>query len=292
MATLLLAVVASGEVEAQAQDVEPDDAGAQGEVDGAAALSALLQDPLANLSALMTDNTLGLRSGVDNDESYEINLQPVYSINFEELGWSVIPRAMIPIISVKPGTDLPRLADDGSLQAGRDKGRETGLSDIVTQFFFTPLGQKGWKFGGGPMLSWNTRTDTDLKGAGYGAGPIGVAVGEVGPLSVSVLGGHLQGFDNDFSTTILQPMVYYNFESLPGAYVAYNNTISYDHKSKGGSGNHWNVPLGLTTGKTFDMGGGHGFDLGIGAYHMPSWGRPKGGTEYQIKLGLAWIFPR
>ena len=41
---------------------------------------------LANLSALMTDNTLGLRAGTDNDESYEINLQPVYSINFEELG--------------------------------------------------------------------------------------------------------------------------------------------------------------------------------------------------------------
>ena len=50
---------------------------AQEEGDGAAKLAALLQDPLANLAALSTDNTLGLRGGPDNDESYEINLQPV-----------------------------------------------------------------------------------------------------------------------------------------------------------------------------------------------------------------------
>ncbi len=220
----------------------------------------------------------------------------MYSLNFPELGITVIPRAMIPFVGVKPGADLPRLGfdevDDPVLTGGNDKGYEWGLSDIVTQFFITPMGQEGWKWGAGPMISWKTRTDNDVKGAGGGAGPIGVLVGALGPIDVAALGGHLWGFDGDFSTSIVQPMLYYNFDSIPGAYVAYNNTASYDHKTQGSNGNSWTIPLGLTTGRTFDMGGGHGFDIGIGGYHLPSWGRPKGGAKYQLKLGLTWIFPR
>ena len=267
---------------------------AMAEGGGAAELAALLQDPLANLAAVMTDNTASFKSGPDHDdEAYEFNIQPVYSINFPELGFTLIPRAMIPVIGAKPGTALPRLSDDGlSLEPGGDKGREWGLSDIVTQFFITPMGQEGWKWGAGPMISWKTRTDNDVKGAGGGSGPIGVLVGALGPIDMAVLGGHLWGFDGDFSTTIVQPMMFYNIESMPGAYVSYNNTVSYDHKVKGGNGNAWTIPVGLTAGRTFDMGGGHGFDLGVGAYGLPGGGRPKGGAKYQVKLGLSWIFPR
>lgn len=261
---------------------------------GAAELAALLQDPLANLSAISTDNTISFKSGPDHDdEAYEFNIQPVYSMNFPELGFTMIPRAMIPVVGAKAGTDLPRLSDDGlSLEPGDDEGRQWGVSDIVTQFFFTPMGQEGWKWGAGPMISWRTRTDNDVKGAGGGAGPIGVLVGELGPIDAAILGGHLWGFDSDFSTTIVQPMLYYNVESVPGAWIAYNNTVSYDHKVKGGDGNAWTIPLGLTIGRTFDMGGGHGFDMGVGAYHLPGGGRPKGGAKYQMKLSVSWIFPR
>jgi hypothetical protein len=80
---------------------------------GAAKLAALLQDPLANMSAVMTDNTASFKSGPDHDdEAYEFNIQPVYSLNFAEQDFTLIARAMIPVIGVKPGTDLPRLSDD------------------------------------------------------------------------------------------------------------------------------------------------------------------------------------
>ena len=265
--------------------------------DAAAELAAKLQDPLANIAALMTDNTVSFKTGADHDdEAYEFNLQPVYSLNFPELGFTLIPRAMIPVVGIKPGTDLPRLGlgedDELLLSGGGDKGREWGLSDIVTQFFFTPTGQEGWQWGAGPMISWRTRTDNDVKGAGGGAGPIGVLVGDIGPIGGAIMGGHLWGFDGDFSTTIVQPMMYYNFENIPGAYLGYNNTVAYDHKTKGGSGNSWTVPLGLMAGRTFDVGGGYGLDVSLGGYHLPSWGRPQGGAKYQLKLGLSWIFPR
>jgi hypothetical protein len=260
---------------------------------GAAELSALLQDPLANISALMTDNTISFRTGPTNERAYEFNIQPVYSLNFQELGWTVIPRGMIPILGLKPGAELPRLANDGITVVDEgQKDRQWGLGDIVTQFFFTPMDQKGIKLGGGPMLSWKTRTNDDLKGPGWGAGLVGVMVGGGEVFSYAVVLGHLWGYDGDFSTSFTQPMLYYNFEFLPGAYIAYNNTISYDVKATGDFDDKWTIPLGLTAGKTFDMGGGHGFDLSLGSYVLPSWGRPKGAAEYQVKFGLTWIFPR
>lgn len=264
---------------------------------GAAELAAKLQDPLATIAAIETDNIFSLRAGEDNKENFTFQIQPAYSINFPDWGFSVIPRANIPIIGLKPGTELRVVTDfdDGGGEdvEADDKDRQWGLSDIVTQFFVAPMGQGEWKAGLGPQISWRTRTDNDVKGAGAGAGPSGVLVGGIGQLSVAVLAGHLWGFDGDFSSTNIQPALYYNLESTPGAYVYYNNTISYDFKTKGGNGNSWTVPLGIGIGRTFAVGEeGHGFDIGVGGYHQPTWGRPSGGEEFQIQLKMAWIFPR
>jgi hypothetical protein len=263
--------------------------------DAAAAMAAMLQDPLANISAITSDSTASFKAGPDHDdEAYVASVEPVYSFNFPDRGFSIVARAQIPYMGIKPGTDLPRLADDGFPidEDKGDKGREWGLGDITTQFFYAPMDQEGWKFGGGPVISWRTRSDNDLKGAGGGAGPAFVAVGEIGSLGVAAVFTHLQGFDGDFSNTALQPMAFYNLESISGAYVGYNNSVSYDHKNKSGEGNSWTIPLGLTAGRTLDMGGGHGLDIGLGAYGLPGFGRPEGGAKYQVKLALGWIFPR
>lgn len=268
---------------------------AASEAGGAAALAAKLQDPLATISAIETDNFWSRRAGEDNDDNYTIQFQPAYSLNFPDWGFSVVPRANIPIIGLKPGTDLriittPEDEDDVEVDS---QGREWGLGDIVTQFFVAPMGQGTWKVGLGPQISWRTRTDNDVKGAGAGAGPTGVLVGDIGQFSLGAMFGHLWGFDGDFSTTSVQPFIYYNFKFWEGSYVYYNNVVSYDHKTKGGNGNSWTVPLGAGVGKTFAVGdGGHGFDISLGGYHLPTWGRPSGGEEYQIQLKLSWIFPR
>ena len=43
---------------------------------GAAEMARKLQDPLANISALMTDNDIQFKTG-DDDSSYSFQLQPV-----------------------------------------------------------------------------------------------------------------------------------------------------------------------------------------------------------------------
>ena len=71
--------------------------------------------------------------------------------------------------------------------------------------------------------------------------------------------GNLWFFDGKFNSSIIQPMFFYNFDFLPGAYVAYNAVTSVDWKAD--SVDRWTVPLRFSVGKTFDMGGGNGYDI-------------------------------
>ncbi len=60
--------------------------------DNAAELAALMQDPMATISALETDTKVGFRAGPENDKTYKFELQSVHAIVFKEHGFSLIPR--------------------------------------------------------------------------------------------------------------------------------------------------------------------------------------------------------
>ena len=71
---------------------------------GAAEMARKLQDPLANIKALMTDNDINFNTGKDEDEtSYGFQLQPVYAIPFEDLGFNLVNRAVVPILGMTEG---------------------------------------------------------------------------------------------------------------------------------------------------------------------------------------------
>ena len=228
----------------------------------------------------MTTNDILFGTG-DDDVSFSFQIQPVYAIDFPDAGFSLVLRGIIPILGMAAEADRPILEEP--VPAG--SSRVWGLGDIVTQFFFAPKTEDAWKLGFGPQLSWRTRTDSRLGGPGWGAGPAGVLVGNfTEELSAALILGHLWSYDGDFSTTIFQPNLYYNFPEIPGAYVAYNAPITYDWKS-----DDLTLPLGAVVGRTFDMGGGHGLDLSIGAYWNAV--KPDGSNEWQIKFGVTLLLP-
>jgi hypothetical protein len=53
---------------------------------GAAEMARKLQDPLANIKAVMTDNTIGFNTGDDDGTSYGFQIQPVYAIDLPDKG--------------------------------------------------------------------------------------------------------------------------------------------------------------------------------------------------------------
>lgn len=237
------------------------------------------QDPLADVRAIMTDNTIAFGTA-DDETSYNFQIQPVYSIP-TDWGFNLIARGIVPIVGAPEGAGLPPL---GSEQVG-GSGTNWGLSDIFLQSFVVPHNQGSLKFGFGPQLSLRSRTDEALSGPGWGAGAAGVAFGFAGDLSYGAVLGHHWGQDG-FNLTTIQPIVMYNLELLGGSYVGYNNSITYDWDA---DSDPWQVPLGLTAGKTFLFDSGYALDASLGAYGLVA--RPDGGADWQAKFAISLFFP-
>ena len=251
--------------------------------DGAAEMARKLQNPLGNIKAVMTDNVIGFDTGNDGGTSYGFQLQPIYAIDMPDQGFTFLPRAVIPIVGLEPGTSVPIIGDPTT-----NKSKKSGIGDSMLQLFFAPHVESEWKWGVGPMFSLATRSNDAFRGADWGAGAAAVIVGNITPdLSFAGIVGNMWGDNGNFSTLTLQPMFYYNIPSMPGAYVAYNAVISADWKAS--SDNRWTVPLGVTFGKTLDMGDGNGLDLGIGPYYNVV--RPDGAAGWQVRFAASWLFP-
>ena len=253
------------------------------QADGAAEMARKLQNPLANIKALMTDNVIGFNTGKDGGTSYGFQLQPVYAIDLPEQGFTILPRGVIPILGWEPGTDAALIGDPFS-----DTSSKWGLGDSMLQLFFAPHVKSAWKWGLGPMFSLATHTDEAFKGADWGAGAAGVLVGNITPdISFAGIIGNMWGDSGNFNTLTLQPMLYYNIPSMPGTAIAYNALISADWEAS--ASNRWTVPLGLTISKTLDMGSGHGMELSAGPYYNVV--RPEGAADWQIRFTVSWLFP-
>ena len=112
---LTLLVIITGLPVAYAQDA-----------DAVAEMARKAQDPLGDVKALMTDNTIGIDAGPNEDTIYGFQLQPVYAVP-NETGFNQIARAVIPIVGVEPGVVTPRLGPDPRPV----DGDQWGLSDII-----------------------------------------------------------------------------------------------------------------------------------------------------------------
>ncbi len=102
--------------------------------DAAAEMQRKLQNPLANIAAIMTDNVIGFDTGNTDDTSFGFQIQPIYAVDLPDKGFTLLPRAVIPILGLEPGTDLP---PDGQ---PNPKATEStwGLGDTMLQLFVAP----------------------------------------------------------------------------------------------------------------------------------------------------------
>lgn len=238
------------------------------------------QDPLANIRALVFDNTIAL-DGERDPLSYAVQMQPVYSLPTEG-AFNVILRATLPVIGVRNGVVLPPLGPDPRGGASYS----WGLSDSMLQAFFSPKTEGDLKFGIGPQVSLRTRTRDELAGPGWGAGLAAVVTGFSGRWSYAAIIGQHWG-QNDYSVATLNPVLIYNSDLLGGSYIGYSNTIT--HNWRAAPGQKSQIPLGLTWGKTFARENGSAVDVNLGYYRMID--PPNGAPTSQVKFGVTLIWP-
>ncbi|MGI9366379.1 MAG: hypothetical protein ACR2O8_14430 [Rhizobiaceae bacterium] len=237
-------------------------------------------NPLADTKALITDNTAAFRSGTNDDDSYNFQLQPVYSVPLDDA--SLVLRGIVPIQGVQPGAVLP----PNNIVPARTRDLTWGIGDTSIQAFYAPTpGESGISLGFGLQASLPTHTKSVLQGAGWGAGPAFVVFGQAGDLSWGGVIAHMWG-ENNFSVSIMQPILTYGLGE--GWYFGYNNVVSYN----------WNaptqrqalaLPLGLTIGKTSIINeAGTAMDISLGYYVLDR--KPTGGPDSQLKLGVSFFF--
>lgn len=250
------------------------------DTDALAEMARKAQDPLGNVRAIMTDNTVAFDGGPYDDTSYGFQIQPVYAIQ-NESEWNMIARGIIPLVGVEPGVILPPLGPEPR----PDDGSDWGLGDSVFQFFFSPKSDSSIKWGIGPQVSLKTRSSDRQAGPGWGGGLAAVVFAGVGDWALGAIGMQHWGED-DFNVGTLQLIALYNFPNSPGAYIGYNNAMTFNWEAS--SGNKATIPLGLTYGKTLLLGSGNGLDLNVGAYRLIE--KPENASEWQLKFGVSYYF--
>ena len=252
-----------------------------------AEMARKLQNPLANIDAIITENDIGFNTGINEENSYSFLLIPVYPIDLPEYGFNLITRVTLPIMGLEPGTKTRFTGEDGEPKSLEDES-VWGLGDTLFQVVLEPESDRSWNLEIGPQISLATHTADDLRGPDWGAGIVLIANGSItNQLTFSGILGNLWSFDGAFNSATIQPMIFYNFDTMPGVYIAYNAVTNIDWKAE--SSNRWTVPLGLSIGKTINLGDGHGLDLSIGPYYNVA--RPDGAADWMIRFSINWLIP-
>jgi hypothetical protein len=138
---------------------------ADAQADAAAEMARKAQDPLGDEKAIMSDNTIGLKGGSDEDAAYGFQIQPVYSLGGEGKNNHTL-RAVIPLVGVDPGVVISRLGEEPRSEAGDN----FGFSDIMLQYIISPKSEGGIKWGIGPQGSLKSRSSDRQAGLGRRTG--------------------------------------------------------------------------------------------------------------------------
>lgn len=237
-----------------------------------------LADPLANIHAILTENDVfffDAENGKNRGETYSFKLTPVWAIDVEDKGYSVIPRAVVPL--------------NGRFRSTADSfGRIWGLGDIALQIFVAPKTESAWKWGIGPQFSFETRNKPQLGGIGNGIGVSGVFVGNLSSqISLAVLVSNTWSYDGKHSITSIQPFLVYNFKSVPGLYINYQQATTINWKAEG---TKVNLPIGAGIGRSWALSDrGHGFDFNFGIYFYPI--RLDRAPLWSLKFSIGFVLP-
>lgn len=251
---------------------------AQAQTSSAEEMARKLADPIANIHAILTENDVFFfdsGNGPKKGELYSLKLTPVWAVDIEEKGFSIIPRAVIPL--------------NGRFRSNFDHlGRIWGLGDIALQVFYAPKTESAWKWGIGPQLSFNTSNKPHLGDIGNGIGLSGVFVGNLSSqVSLAVIVSNIWSYDGRHNIASIQPFLSYTFKTVPGLYINYQQATTINWKAEG---TKVSLPLGAGIGRSWVLGDrGHGFDFNFGIYFFPI--RSDRAPLWSLKFSIGFVLP-
>lgn len=145
--------------------------------------------------------------------------------------------------------DRATLQERFARPGGPGQGRTTGAGNVAYEALLAPTGPaaRGWIWGLGPSLSFDT-VSSPIPGSGkYAAGPAMVLVRQPGDWTYGALAAQSWSFGGpddrpSASSLQLQPLASYRLTQRHT--IGYAGTITADWQRRGGQ--RWTVPLGLS----------------------------------------------
>jgi hypothetical protein len=239
-------------------------------------LAKKLANPVASLISIPFDLDYDQNIGTaDDGERITLIAKPVVPITLNS-NWNLISRTILPLVSqddIFPGA-----------------GDQTGLGDILQNFFFSPAKPTagGLIWGAGPVILFPTATNDLLGSEKWGLGPTGLILKQSGPFTYGMLFNHIwdvAGDDNraDISNTFLQPFVSYTTPTAWTYALQTESTYSWETEN-------WSVPINFAISKLTKLGKlPVQYKAGV-RYWADS---PNSGPEgWGFKVGIVFLLPK
>ena len=240
---------------------------------GDAELAKKLSNPISDLVSVPFQFNWEQGVGPDDQTRFILNVQPVMPFTLDE-NWNMIARVIIPLVG------QPALFEGGA--------PASGVSDILTSFFFSPSkGELTW--GVGPVINLPSTTEPTLGTEKWSAGPTVVALKQQGPWTYGALWNQIWSFAgnpdrNDVSQMFLQPFLAYNTQSLWTITIQSESTSNWEAEE-----DKWTVPINLLFAKLSSFGpfpASYQFGFGVFAAH------PETGPSWKIRAAIVILLPR
>jgi hypothetical protein len=236
-------------------------------------LAKKLSNPISDLVSVPFQFNWEQGVGPDDQTRFVLNVQPVMPFTLNE-HWNLIARVIVPMVNQPP------LFEGGA--------PASGVSDILTSFFFSPS-KGGITWGVGPVISLPSTTVPTLGTEKWSAGPTAVVLKQSGPWTYGMLWNQIWSFAgnderSDVSQMFLQPFVAYNTKSLWTFTLQSEMTANWKAEEK-----RWTVPVNVLVAKLSSFGPfPASYQFGIGAFAAS----PEVGPSWKIRSAIVLLLPR
>jgi hypothetical protein len=195
LAAISLVLCISTTAFAQSSAAQPAGAGAGNDAE----LAKKLSNPISDLVSMPFQFNWEQNVGFDKQTRFILNVQPVMPFSLTPK-LNLIARVIVPFVSQPP------LFEGGTAASG--------VSDILTSFFFSPNTGSTFTWGAGPVMSLPSTAEPTLGTEKWSAGPTLVALKQAGSWTVGALWNHLWSFSGnesreDVNQMFVQPFFAY-----------------------------------------------------------------------------------
>ena len=236
-------------------------------------LAKKLNNPVASLTSVPLQFNYDCCFKPVGSDRVTLNVQPVMPFGVTR-DWNLIVRTIVPVI------------EQPSSMAGGPTS--FGFGDTTQSFFLSPAADAGgFVWAAGPVFLWPTATEPALGAHKWGAGPTALLLQQEAGWTVGILANHIWSYSGErkcanVSNTFLQPFLSYTWPDTTN--LGLNTESTYNWKT-----GQWTVPVNLTAGHLFNLGGQR-VNFTLGGRYYPE--RPHDAASWGLRFVTTLLFPK